>query len=106
MAGAGRRRRNGGVNVLKANTLPLACGFAVRNVVEALICAAPLRLLARRDETLDLARPRHLATFIVMALGPASLCSATLAATLFATLAHVSFQRILFQWYAPMRLGF
>ena len=93
------------VSVLNGNPLPIACGFAGCNLVEVLICAAPLRGIARQDGALDLARARHLAAFAFVALGPASLCSAALAAGLLAALTHVDGPRVFFQWYAPHALG-
>ena len=93
------------VSVLNGNSPAVACGFVCSNALEVLVCAIPLRAIAREHGTLDLARARHLAAFVFLTLGPASLCSAALAATTLALLAHFSFSQILVHWYAPHALG-
>ena len=93
------------VNLLNGNAVAVSCGFAACNALEVLICAVPLGAIMRREGTLDLARARHLAVFVLVTLGPASLCSAALAAAILASMSPVSFPHILLQWYAPHALG-
>ncbi|MBU6296985.1 MAG: MASE1 domain-containing protein [Alphaproteobacteria bacterium] len=87
---------------LSGDSMATACVLSFANLAEIFVVAAPMRRL-KRDA--DIRNLRSLATFMALALGPATLLSAALAAGYLATAQGASFIGSLTNWYAADAFG-
>ncbi|MDE1985966.1 MAG: MASE1 domain-containing protein [Alphaproteobacteria bacterium] len=87
---------------LSGDNLAAACALSLANLVEVLIVAVPMRRYKLDANIRDL---RSLVTFMALALGPATLASAALAASYLAVAQGASFVTSAISWYAADAFG-
>lgn len=93
---------NVGASIAMGHWMPRAILLPTVNVIEAILVSLPLRLF-RLDS--DFARPRTLAAFYGLALGPATVIAASVGAFVTQRLTGTPFLQIWTEWYTTTALG-
>jgi signal transduction histidine kinase len=89
-------------NYASGDPLPNITLIPIGNLIEILLVAVPLRLW-RLDR--EFARPRSLIVFYALAVGPATIIPAFLAASYFHAITDAAYLPTVFNWYAADALG-